>query len=362
MYGVFNMKNTHLTLGLAFIAAVAFGATPITAQTAPLTIEAVIKQAVERGPDLASSRATLENARADLKAKEADPSTLVVPLTQAKQTAELNRVQFEQKKLEITQSVGVAFTNLYEGQENVKVLQAQIDLDTRSLEVAKAKLAAKNGTTLDVRRSESALASSKQNLNDAKANLPILSNRLEALLGSSTAGNLVVAAPPMLKERTINQAGLEAGLETRLPSVLQADQAVTLNELNVKLFDNDYTPPSTLRDAKTSLDNANRTFATVRTNAVTTLRDSVRNARNAFERVRIARTNLDNAEETLEQDQAKFKSGTISRYQLQQTEVATLNSKFSLVQANNSYLRNLNAVSVASGVDVAALNSSSTAN
>ncbi len=357
------MKNTHITLGLAFIAAVAFGAAPIQAQQTSLALESVVKQAVERGPDLASSRATLENARADLKAKESDPSTLAVPLTQARQTAELNRVQFELKKLEIAQSVTTAFSNLYEGQENVKVLQAQIELDTRSLEVAKAKLAAKNGTALDVSRSDSALASSKQNLNDAKANLPILSNRLEALLGSSSAGNLVVAAPPAIKERQLNQAGLETGLETRLPNVLQAGQSVALNELNVKLFDNDYTSPSTLRDAKTSLDNAKRTFDTVRSSAVTSLRDALRSANNAFERVRIARTNLTNTEDSLEQDRAKFKSGTISKYQLQQTEVSALNSRFALTQASNSYLRALNALSVASGVDVVGSTSdSSTAN
>ena len=338
---------------LAFaIAASIVAAAPGSAQGGPLGLEGAVRTALERGPDLSSSRATLDNARADLRAKESDPSTLILQLTQARQTAELNRVQFESKKLEITQSVTGAFISLYEGQENLKVLQAQADLDARALEVARAKLAAKNGTALDVSRAESSLASSKQSLADAKANLPILSNRLEVLLGTSTQGNLVVAAPPVMKERKVDVTALEAGLDARLPSVLQAAQAVSLNELNVRLADNDYTAPSTLRDAKTNLENSRRSLTTARANAVTGLRDSARSLANALEGVRIAKANLENAQESLEQDTAKFKSGTISRYQLQQTEVSALRSKFSLTQANDSYLRGLAGLSVSSGSDL----------
>jgi outer membrane protein TolC len=320
------------------------------AQQGALTLESAMTQAFSKGPDLASSQATLKNAQADLASKEADSSTLVVSLTQARQTMVLNTAQLEAQRLGVMSNVLTAYLNLFESQENIKVLSAQLDLDARNLEIAKAKLAAKNGTQLDVSKAESTLATSKQNLADARAQLPILSNRLEVLLGTN-ANNLTASAPPAFKETKIDQTALEGGLEKRLPSVLQAAQNLQLADLNVRLSDNEYTPPATLRDYKTQLENAQRTLETTRTNAVTSLRDAARNVTNALEKVRIAAQNLQNAESSLAQDQTKFKSGTISRLNLQTTEVSTLNSRFAYLQATDTYLKALASLSVASGVD-----------
>jgi outer membrane protein len=339
----------------AFGLALALSLSGSLAQNALLSFDGAIKNALEKGPDIATSRANLENAQADLKSKESDPSTLVLQLTQARNSSELNTAQFNLKKLEVAQNVTSTYLSLYEAQENIKLLEAQLALDSRSLEIAKAKLAAKNGTALDVSKAESTLSGSKQSLADAKAQLPILSNRLEVLLGSASAGNITVGAPAAFKERAINLTSLEANLEKRLPSVLQVAQLVTLSELNVQLADNDYTPPATLRDAKTNLENAKRNLSTAKSNAVTGLRDASRSVQNSLERVRISKVDLNNSEDGLGQDQAKFKSGTISRFQLQQSEVGTLRSKFAAAQANNNYLRALTSLSISSGIDVAGL-------
>lgn len=97
------------------------------------------------------------------------------------------------------------------------------------------------------------------------------------------------------------------------------------------------------------------TSESAKSNAVTGLRDANRSVSNALERVRIAKVDLTNAEEGLAQDQAKFKSGTISRYQLQQTELATLRSRLTATQANDTYLRALTGLGVSSGIDVTGL-------
>ena len=315
-----------------------------------LNLEGAVRQAFAQGPDLASSLATLANAKADLTAKESDPSTLIVPLTQARNTAALNQVQVDAKRLEVMSSVMGAYLNLFEAQENIRVLEAQIALDTRNVEIAKIRLAARNGTQLDVSRSENTLGASRQSIADTRANLPILSNRLEVLLGVST-GNLTVSAPPVFKEIKFEIAALEANLETRLPSVLQLAQVVSISDLSVKLSDNDYTPPATLRDNKTALENAQRNLATIKKSAVTQLRDAARGTLNALEQVRLRANDRENADEALSQDNLKFKGGTISRLQLQQTEVAALRSRFAYAQATNLYWRSVAGLSVASGVD-----------
>jgi outer membrane protein len=321
------------------------------AQTTLLTLPQALERALLQNPDLANQRATLANARADLAAKQADPSTLIVPLTQAKNSAALEETRTAQKQLEVMQAVISAYTALHEAQENVKVLEAQLALDSRNLEIAKAKLEAKNGTALEVAKAESTLAASRQNLSDAKAQLPILAARLEALLGQGANGTTRVAPPPAFQEVKLELGVLEQGL-SRLPSLLQAAQSVELAELNVRLADNDYTPAATLRDARANLENTRRNLETARQNALTTLRDAYRSAQNALEKVRIAQKDLANDETSLEQDQARFASGTISRVQLQSSEVALIRSRYAYQQAVNGYFKALAALSVAAGVDV----------
>lgn len=321
------------------------------AQAPALTLPQALERALAQNPELANQRATLANARADLAAKQADPSTLVVPLTQAKNSAALEEARTAQKQLEVLQSVLSAYAALYEAQENVKVLEAQLALDARNLEVAKAKLEAKNGTALEVAKAESTLAASRQSLADARASLPILAARLETLLGQPAGGATRVTPPPAFQEVKLDPGALEQGL-ARLPSLLQAAQSVELAELNVRLADNDYTPAATLRDARASLENARRSLDNARQNALTTLRDAYRAVQNALEKVRIAQKELANDEATLKQDQARFNSGTISRVQLQGSEVALTRSRLAYQQAVNGYFKALAALSVAAGVDV----------
>ncbi len=335
-----------LTISLAFVSIALAAATP-------LNLEGVTKLALERNADLATSRGTLANAQADLVVKEADPTTLIVPLTQARNTAVLNAVQLEAQKLSVFSNVLTAYINLFEAQENINVLETQLALDIRNLEVAKAKLAARNGTALDVSKAESTVSSSKQSLADAKAQIPVLSNRLELVTGAT--GDLQAAEALAKVDIKLDAAALEAGLEKRIASVLQAAQSVALSELNVKLADNDYTPPNTLRDNQAQLENSKRSLETARANAVTSLRDAIRNASNAKERVGISAKDLENAKSNLEQDQARFKGGSIARLTLQQTEVAYRRSQYSLAQAIDSYWRALASVSTSSGVDVLGL-------
>jgi outer membrane protein len=347
-----NTLKTTAKTTLSLLVAFSIFSAPSLAQSATLSLEGAIKQAITQGPDVASSKTTLENARADLQAKEADPSSLVLQLTQARQSVNLNSAQYTAKRLEVAQSVTSAFANLFEAQENLKVLEAQVGLDLRSLEIAKTKLAAKNSTVLDVSKAESTLASSRQSVIDAKANIPILSNRLEVLLGVQVKGNLSVIATPAFKERKVELATLEGGLDKRLTSVVQPAQTVALNELNVMLYDNDYTAPSTLRDAKNTLENSKRNLDTAKTNALTSLRDAHRSLLNSLERVKIAKVDLANSEDDLSQSQTKFKNGTIPKNELQQNEVSTLRSRYSLLQASNTYLKALFSLSSSSGVDV----------
>ncbi len=339
----------HATVALVLLAGAA-----TLAQTA-LTMESAVKSALERGADVATSTQALLTARADLQVKQNDPTTLVVSLTQAQQTAALAAVNLTAQKITVMGNVATAYLNLYEAQENLAILNAQVALDAKNLEVAKAKLAQKNGTDLDVRKAENTASQSRQNLANQKAQLPTLSNRLEVLLGQDLKGDLQVSDPPAYKEVKLDAAALEKALDTRLAVVLKASQTVELQTLNVKLADNDYTATNTLADARANLLSAQRDLDTARKTGVTTLRDAVRSLNNALETVKLNQTTVQNEQDGLKQDQQRYKNGTISRLELSQSELSVLKARLALTQAQDSYLKALNTVSSAAGVDVSGL-------
>jgi outer membrane protein TolC len=279
----------------------------------------------------------------------------VAQLLQSNQSVVLEGVKFSSKRIEVLGNVSTAYFNLFEAQENLKVLQAQLALDTRNFEVAQAKLAQKNGTELDVRKAQNTVASSRQNFTNAQAQLPTLSNRLETTLGLSLKGDLRVSEPAKFTEIKFDLAALEAGLEKNISSVLQSAQSVETQELNVRLANNDYTPANTLRDAKTNLETTKRTFDSTKKNAVTTLRDSSRNVLNALETVKLRQTDMQNDADSLKQDQQRFKNGTISRVALQQTELSAQRSEYNLATAQNSYFKAINSLSSAAGLDVSGM-------
>ena len=322
------------------------------AQVSATTLESAVKRAFLKGAEVASSTQTLRTARSDLVKLQIDPTTLVVSLTQGQQAVTLANTQLGASRITVLGNVTTAYLNLFEAQQNLEVLTAQLALESRNLEVTKAKLAQKNGTELDVRKSENTLANAKQNLANQKAQLPTLSNKLEVLLGSDLKGDLTVAAPPAFKEVKVDLAALEKSLDTNLPTVLQAVQSLELATLNVKLADNDYTPSNTLTDAKNSLTTAQRNLETARKNGVTNLRDAGRTAASTLEAIRIATVSLQNDSDSLKQDQQRYKNGSISRVQLQTSESSVLKSAYTLTQAQNNYTKALNALSSAAGQDV----------
>ncbi|RDI95287.1 TolC family protein [Meiothermus sp. QL-1] len=320
-----------------------------------LTLVQALAQAYRQGPSLQSAQATLQNATLQLNALKADPSTLIVALTQAEQNARLAQVNLEATRLSVMQSVVNAYMSLYEAQQNVALYQAQVALNQRNLEVARARQAAGNATALDVARAQTTLDSSRQALTNAQGQLPVLSAQLAALLGLSDLGNVTVAPPPAAPALQVDLETLRKDLFDRLPSVVQAQQAVDLAQLNVRLADNDYTPAVQLNSAKLSLENNLRTLQTVQQNALTSLSNAYQTAQSAYKNIALAQANVANAQKVVEQSQAALRAGTISALQLQSDQVSLKSAEYALVQAVTAYWKALAAFSVAAGQDFTGL-------
>lgn len=326
----------------------------VSAQT-NLNLVQALQQAYSKGPNLQSAQATLQNATVQLNAAKGDPSTLVSALTQAQQSYDLAKVNLEATRLSVMQNVVNAYLGLYEGQQNLKLLQAQVALAERNLNIARAKQGAGNATSLDVARAQTNVDSQQQALANAQAQIPVLSAQLATLLGLSDLGNFTASAPPTAPTLSANAAILGKDLFGRLPNVFQAQQTVELAQLNVKLADNDYTPAINLTSAKTTLENNQRTLQTAQQNAQNSLNNSYQSAVNTSKLIAVAKQTVANAQKVVDQDQVALKAGTISALQLQTDQVSLQSAQYSYIQAEDAYWKALASLSVAAGQDLTGL-------
>ncbi|WP_114313535.1 TolC family protein [Thermus caldifontis] len=311
--------------------------------------------ALQHNPGYQNALLSRESARVELGALEADPSTLIQPLTQARQALALAELQVQAGRLSLLQSLLAAYTNLLEAQENEKVLEANRALAARNLAVVRARRQAGNATDLDVAKAEAALRSAELAWKNAQGQRPALVKALEAVLGLALPQEPRLSPLPEPKPLGVGLDSLKEGLANRLLSLLQARQAVELAELQVSLADNDYTPRLTLEKARSSLETARRNQGNTLAQALSALESAYAQAQAAWGQVLTAREALANQEKTLGVARRSFQAGTISLLQLEQEEVGHLQAQHSLLQAQNAYWRALAALSVAAGQDLTGL-------
>lgn len=252
-----------LTLILALSAASPLAlAQTTTAQTArtALTLSSAVTRAVTQGVDVTTARANLQKAQANLRAVRADPTSLITTLTQAEQDVTAQTASLNAAKLGAAQAAVSGYVQAFEAAQRTALAQAQVSLSERQLKIAQARLAARVATTLDVSRAQNALNSDRQDLASAQATLPVLEATLARTLNLPAGTDLSLAAPGGAPKLSVTLAALQAGLEKRLPSLVQAASGVNFAALQVNLADNDYTPARTLEDARTALDNATRSL------------------------------------------------------------------------------------------------------
>ncbi|AKH17829.1 TolC family protein [Deinococcus soli (ex Cha et al. 2016)] len=329
-----------LSLGLALLVAPA-----AHAQTA-LSAGSAVTAALNSSSDVKTAQANLDKAQAASRAAQADPSTLVAAKLSASNAEKLSQAGLRAAKLSSLQSAISAYTALLEAQENVEVQTLQVQVDTKSVQVAQVKLGIGNATTLDVTNTQNTLAASTQALADARAQLNLAAAKLGTLtgLGSSVRAGSAITAPKL----SATLAALQGGLGT-LSSLISAANDVASATLNVKLADNDFTPTRTLQDAKTALANAQRSQDSAQKTAGQTLASAYQAAQNAYELQQVALSREAAAQKTYTQDSARLRSGTISAVELQATQLTLKKAQYSRLQAQNNVTEALAALSVAAG-------------
>jgi outer membrane protein TolC len=325
------------------------------AQSGALTLEGAVTAALSANADVANAQSAMRQAQATRAARDADPTALITEVYQARQAAELSGVQANAVRLLVMNDTVTEFLNLAESTDTLEYLTAQAKFSERNLEITRARLASRTATSVDVQRAETELSGARQQLADARAQRPIIAARLGRILCLEKGVEPKIGEPPALKARALDLIRLEDGLDERVPTVVQAAQAVELAELIVKTTDNDYTPGQTKREARTNLENARRALFTERRKAATTLRDAFRAVQDALEGAGVAQKNADTAARTFKNDQVRFQNELISKVQLDASDLTAKKAQYDAAKATNGYWRALAGLSQAAGTDATGL-------
>ena len=318
------------------------------ATATPITLPAAVASALSADSTVRDAQAGVTSAASTLKAVLADPSTLASGLLSAQQAATLAQSQLAQARLIATQNAVTAYMALYQTQEQTELGALQIQVDTKSLQVAQVKLSTKNGTVLDVQNAQNTLNTSRQNLADVQAQLVVNSQKLANVIGKP--GVYLASTPPNAPAVKPNTA-----LSSGYPALLKDQQAVDAAALSVKLADNEFTARVTLEQARTSLSSAQSTLASDQKTLLTTLASAQSAAENARAGYQSALQTEANSQASYKQDTVRLSSGTISAVALQQSQLALKKAQYARAQALVSLWQELAALSTASGQDVTRL-------
>lgn len=344
-----------LTAALLFSPAFAQSTTPTpttqpaapttTVSNTTVTLPNAVKTALPLDASVKTAQANLLQAQAANTASQADPSVLVAARLSAAHAVTQAQAQLKDAQLTALQTTIQNYTALLEAQENTALQTFQVQVLTKNLEVAQVKLTTGNATTLDVQNAQNSLAGGQQNLAAAQAALNLASAKLGTQLGVSAPR---ASGAPEAPKLTTSVATLQTTAD-QLTNLVTANNSLALAQLNVKLASNDFTPVQTLQQAQTALANAQRTLSSAQQNTSQAISAAYQNALNATAQLEVAQSKADAAQKQYDQDNTRLQSGTIAATDLQSSQLTLRQAQFALLQAKDSVLNSLAALSVASG-------------
>lgn len=313
-----------------------------------LTFDSAVNFALQNNKDFLIAKINLENTLHDYETKKKDPTTLILSLKQAELNAKLERLRFNNTRLQVIQSVRNAYFSVLEAKAQLRLLQKQLELSKEQLEAVKIKFQLGNATSLDVQQAEINYLTAQNNLRSGMNSLNISWGQFWETLGIAPMENVELQELPLI---TLNLKfdELFSIAQENLTSIVQAKNNVELYELQVKLYDNEYTPKSQLISAKNSLESAKITLTQTLSNARITISQRLDQLNLGLENLNIENKNLELAKENYRVSNIRFSAGLIAKLDLINSEINIIKAENSYYSALHTYWKNLDNLSLAVG-------------
>ncbi|ACK42118.1 MULTISPECIES: TolC family protein [Dictyoglomus] len=313
-----------------------------------LSLEEAIDIALKNNGDLLVAKINLDNAFVDYENKKKDPTTLILALKQAELNLSLEKVRYENTKLQVIQNVRNAYFNVLEAQTQVKLYEKQLAYYEETFNATKAKYQVGNATATDVSQAELNYLSAVNSLKTAQNNLTIYWSQFWQTLGISPIEKVVLREPEM-KVYNFNLDDLFNIAKENLSSLVQAKNNVELYELQVKLCDNDYTPKATLISAMNSLESAKKSYEQTLNSTKITIAQRLEQLNASLKDIEVQQKNLDLAKENYKIIQLKLDAGLVTKLDLMNAEINVIKAENNYYSSLHNYWKSLDSLSLAVG-------------
>ncbi len=308
----------------------------------PLSLAGAQTRAVQGSADVVNAARDLDAAQRGLARVEADPTSLRVPLLDARHAVAAAVDSLRNAEHAARSAAADAFEALLEAEFDVRVAEASLAIADIEAQAVRIRREAGAATVSDVARAEDAFRSAERQLRDSRDGRGLARDRLA--LRIDVEGEL----PPLVAEQPGDDAPtLEASL-ARLDehaALASARRAVVRAEANLAATDVAFTTPQAQIEA------ARDALASARDRAEDLARTLELSVRQAFNAVTAAQGREASAEETLMTARddlfvatTRFESGSIAEIDVLRAELTVLQAEASMSRATHALAASLRAL------------------
>ncbi len=344
------MRRPLLFTLLTALIAAAIG---LSTWAAALTLEESLEGVLER-PAILTAQLELDEARANLERREADPLALRPEIEAARRRFELAQAAYESAYFQSFAEIGSAYAEALRARQADELASRRVSLNAQLLRAAEIRLANGTATQLDLQDATTALEGAQQAESAAQEALNLAQRRLNGLLEQAV---VVESLEPIPDDALVDVPPLERVLASAEahPTVLESRQALELAELDNDLLDPVFTPRSEIESARVRLEATGETSREASRDYALVIRDLYSQAQTTRTAYEVARERLANAQERFAAQQNRLEAGLISELELQQTEFAYSEAEFEALAAKSDYLSALLALQAGSLAELTGL-------
>jgi len=313
-----------------------------------LTFDEAVNIAQKNNKDILVAKINLDNAVFDYENKKKDPTTLILALKQAELNVKLEQVKYNNTKIQVIQSVRNAYFSVLEAQAQVKLYEKQVEYYLENLNAAKLKFQLGNATLTDVKQAEINYLSAQNTLKSAENNLSIAWSQFWQTLGVSPMENITLKEPDLVVFNFTLDDLFNLAKEN-LTSIVQASNNVELYDLQVKLYNNEYTPKATLLSSQNSLESAKMNLEQVLNSAKLTIVQRLDQLNASLKDIELQKSNLDLAKENYNITKTRFEAGLITKLDLMNAEINLIKAENNYYSSLHTYFKNLDNLSISVG-------------
>jgi outer membrane protein TolC len=309
-------------------------------QVVEVSLEECRSLALEHSASVLLAENAVLDARLALEQTEATSLTKPSPtsLYQSRMSLESARKNLEITKQDVVLGTDQLYYSLLRAEHLVSISGQALDLSERQFEIALAKESVGMATKLDIMRAENQTASARNSLASALLSKDLATVSLNQAIGFAPE-TILSLRDEFFYEKT-EDLGLDASIEFALAKrveISQAQSAVEIADMNVKLADNSFTPRLTYERARLAAEDARIKLKEQQNKIALAVRQAYVALKQAEAKVELTESKVNEARENLRITQLLFEADMATNVEVLSAQNQYTQSQIDSVQAIYDY-------------------------